>query len=194
MANKDQKKQDFKSSKKTITRSKEDLELKDRILASPELFITEKGSDEHLDRLTIKLKLIGGDEFILSDFVAEVMAAYESKFSKAWYYRLADLYSVDRSIMDKYVKPEFVRQFTIQFIYGRFPYMMLRTLRSKNRKTSKGNDRSKLFQHLTKTASGELDIVIEQVFEMMGTCKSPIEFKMKYSSEYKIYFQLELDL
>lgn len=182
----------FAPKRKILTRSKEDLELKSRILSGPELFITEKESDEYLDRLSIKIKLIGNKELILSDYVTEVMAEYESKFSKDWYYRLADLYGVDRSVMDKYVKPEFVRQFTIQFVYARFPYTILRTLRSRNRRTSKRDGRTKLFQHLTKSASEQLDIVIEQVYEMMGNCSIPLEFKMKYSKAYKVYFQTSL--
>jgi hypothetical protein len=185
--------QNLKHSQKSFTRKKEDLELKQRLLSSPELFITEKGSDEYLDKLALKIKLNGGDEFLLSDYVAEVMAEYEeSKFKKYWWHRLADLYSVDRSIMDRYVKPDFVRKFLVQFIYGRFPYSVLRTLRSKNRSTSTENNRTKLFQHLTKKASEQLDIVIEQVYTMMGTCQTPMDFKLKYSNTYKVYFQLDL--
>lgn len=183
--------QNPKHVKKDLTRKQEELELKKRLIESPELFITEKGSDEYLDRLALKIKLIGGTEFVLSDYVAEVMAEYESRFKKPWWYRLADLYGVDRAVMDKYVKPEFARQFLVQFVYGRFPYLMLRTLRSKNRKVSKADNRTKLFQHLTKKAGEQLDVVIEQVYIMMGDCKTPLEFKMKYSSEYQIYFQLD---
>ncbi|OJY92205.1 MAG: hypothetical protein BGP13_08560 [Sphingobacteriales bacterium 40-81] len=177
-----------------VARKEEDLALKNQLLSSPELFITEKGSDEYLDKLALKVKLIGGDEFTLSDYISEVMAEYESKFKREWWYRLADLYNVSRSVMDKYVKPEFARQFLVQFVYGRFPQSVLKMLRSKNRKISSAENRTKLFQHLTKKASEQLDLVIEQVFIMMGNCNSPMEFKLAYSKEYKIYFQLELSL
>lgn len=177
-----------------LIRSKDDLDLKKHLVESAELFITEKGSDEYLDKLSLKIKLLGGQEFILSDYVSEIMADYEPKFSKDWYYRLADLYQVPRTLMDPYIKPEFVRQFTIEFVYGRFPSAVLRTLRSKNRKTSNTLERTKLFQHMTKDASGELDLVIEQVFVLMGKCKDPISFKLEYSRIYKVYFQLEFGL
>jgi hypothetical protein len=178
--------------KKRVIRKPDDLKLKEQLLSSPELFITEKGSDEYLDRLALKIKLIGGDEFILSDYVAGVIADYESKFKKDWFYRLADICELPRNIMDTYVKPDFVRKFIIQFVYGRFHYMILRTLRSRNRKTSTEENRTKLFQHLTKDASQKLDVVIEQVYTMMGVSKNLMDFKMKYSKEYKIYFQLDL--
>ena len=179
---------------KGFTREQKDLDLKKQLIASPELFITEKGSDEYLDKLALRVKLIGGEEFSLSDYVTEVMADYESKFSKDWFYRLADLHKVDRSVMDRYVKPEFVRQFIIRFVYGRFPYKMLKALRSKNRKSSSNNTRTKLFQHLTKTATEQLEIVIEQVFTLMGSCNNALDFKMKYSNQYKIYVQLDLGI
>lgn len=192
MANRDQKPENSKNPQKVFTRSEQDLETKRQLIFGPELFITEKGSDVYLDRLSVKRKLIGDEEEALTEYVADVVAEYESKFSKAWYYRLADLYSVNRSVMDKYIKPDFVRQFTIQFVYARFPNKVLRALRRRNRITSKDYERTKLFQHLTKSASEELDIVIEQVYLMMGDCSSPFEFKMSYSSKYKVYFQTSL--
>ena len=187
-----EKNHDNQQPRKKVIRKPEDLKLKEQLLSSPELFITEKGSDEYLDRLALKIKLIGGDEFILSDYVAEVMAEYEAKFKKDWFYRLADLCELPRTIMDVYVKPDFVRKFIVQFVYGRFHYMILRTLRSKNRKTSTEENRTKLFQHLTKDASQKLDVVIEQVYTMMGVSENLMDFKMRYSKEYKIFFQLEM--
>lgn len=180
--------------KAAFVRTQEEQDLKKLLLSGPELFVTDKASDEYLDRLSLRLKLIGGEEFDLGDYVAEMMAVYESKFGKPWFYRLAHLYGYNRSVMDQYVKPEFVRQFIVQFVYGRFPYKVLRSLRSRNRKTSTGKNRTKLFQHLTKDASEQLDVVINQVYEMMATCTDPLDFKMTYSKTYKIYFQLEMGI
>src|SRR5580704_10457652 len=127
---------DDKSVKAGFVRTQEELDRKKRLLNGPELFVGDTASDEYLDRLSLRLKLIGGQEFDLVDYVADMMTVYESKFGKPWFYRVADLYKVNRSVMDQYVKPEFVRQFIIQFVYGRFPYKVLRSLRSRNRKTS----------------------------------------------------------
>lgn len=176
--------------KKIFTRKKEDAELKKQLILGPEAFITQKGSDEYLDKLSLKVKLFGRDEFTLDEYVSEAMTKYESKFHKYWFYRLADLYEVPRSVMDVYVKPDFVRKFIVQFVYGRFPYLMLRTLR-KN-KNVYGGSNNKLYHYLTKDASEQLDIVIDQVYEAMNQSDTPLEFKMTYSQKYKVYFQTEL--
>jgi hypothetical protein len=137
-----------------------------------------------------KIEFISGKEFDLNDFINDVMVGHHTKFVKDWFYRLADLYKVDRKLMDTFVKPDFVRLFIIQFVYGRFPYLLLRTLRSQNRKLhGKGG---RLFQHLKDDKSKELDEVIDQVYKAMDGCDTPLQFKEKYSALYKIYFQTEL--
>lgn len=173
-----------------LKKQEQDLELKKQLIAAPELFISPKGSDAHLDELALKVKLIKGDEVILSDIIANEMAEHETKFFKEWFYRLADIAHVSRSVMDVYVKPEFVRRFIIQFVYGRFPYMVLRTLRSRNRK--KTGKRGKLFQHMTKKASDQLDMIISQVYTIMQKSEDIVDFKKNYSKEYQLYFQIEL--
>lgn len=177
---------------KKFTRKEQDLQLKKQLLAGPELFVTNKGSDESLDRLALKIKLYGENGFNISEIVAEVLAKYESKFKKYWFNRLADLAGVNRAVMIPYVKPDFVRQFIIGFVYARFPYTVLRTLRSKNRKTSLEAKRTKLFQHMTKVASDQLDVVIAQVYAVMNESDNLLDFKMKYSKQYQIHFQTEL--
>jgi hypothetical protein len=137
-----------------------------------------------------KIEFLGGGVIVIEDYVANVITKHITKFHKAWFYKLADVYKVDRKLMDVYVKPEFVRQFIIQFVYGRFPYLLLRTLRSRNRKLHGKN--CKLFQHLNPNASQQLDDVIKQVSDVMDISESPLAFKMKYSEMYKIHFQVEL--
>jgi len=139
-----------------------------------------------------KVEFIGGASINLEEYILEVMAPHETKFEKAWFYRLADLFGVDRKVMDEYVKPDFVRLFIIQFVYGRFPRLLLRTLRSRNRKL--GGKGGKLHQHLSKSASEKLITVIKQVYEFMEPSigKGPLDFKMKYSKEYTVYFQVDL--
>lgn len=177
------------TSKRVFTRKQEDLLLKQQLLLGPEAYVKERGTDEKLDELSLKIKLIRGNDFSLEKFVASVMARYESKFPKEWFYKLADLYEVGRELMDVYVKPDFVRRFIVQFVYARFPYMLLRTLRSKNKKLG---GKVKLFQHLTKDASDKLDVIIDQVYRVMGESNSPLDFKMRYSNKYHVYFQLDV--
>lgn len=66
---------------------------------------------------------------------------------------------------------------------------MLKALRSKNRKRNK---KGKLFQHLKSEASRQIDIIISQVYEMMLISENALDFKMKYSKEYKLHFQTSL--
>ena len=175
---------------KRVVRKPEDLDLKKRLLTGANLFITETGSDEHLDKLALKAKLFKPEEFSVANFVAKVMTRYKTKFRKAWFYALADMYGAERAVMDVWVKPDWVRLFIIQAIYGRFPYLMLRELRK--RKISLGGENKRLYHYLTATASEQLDTVIGQVYIIMQESKTPLEFWLRYSKEYKIYFQTSL--
>ncbi len=192
MANNEKDQRNQKQVKKIITKTDEDLELKKQLLLSPNLLIPEKGSDEGLDKLSLKIKLIGGKEFTLEDYVVDNLIKYESKFFKDWYYELAKLYGEDKKVMDQYHKPKFVALFKIQFIYGRFPYLVLRTLRKKSPFILPGIRKNKLFQYLTKDASEKLDVIIEQSFAIMKNSKTVLDFKLEYSKQYKIYFQIDL--
>ena len=174
---------------KSIVRKEDDLKLIEQLKSSPELFITERGSDKGLDKLSLKVKLICGREFMLSDYIANEMAKHHTKFFKDWYYRLADLLGIPRSAMDAYIKPEFVRLFTIQFVYARFPYLLLRSLRKRKRKSK---IKGKLFQYLKKDVSENLDKIINDVYEIMGVSKNLPDFKKNYGDKYQMYYEVEL--
>jgi hypothetical protein len=190
MDNNQQPPDDGNKRKPVVKRKSEDLELKKQLLLSPEAFLTERASDASLDKLSLKIKLISGREFTLAEYIAEEMTAYESKFFKDWFYKIADIYGVNRTVMDVYVKPDFVRRFIIQFVYGRFPYLLLRTLRSRNRR--KKEKKGKLYHHLKKDASEKLDVIIAQVYEILNISNSPTDFKEKYCKKYNLFFQVEL--
>lgn len=183
------------SKKKTTSSSIRNLppEVKDQKI---ELFtkqsdeVAEQEALKRKERHRQKIQFLSGAVIIIDDYVANVIAKHITKFHKPWFYKLADLYKVDRKLMDVWVKPDFVRRFIIQFVYGRFPYLLLRTLRSRNRKLR--GKTCKLFQHLNSDASSKLDDVIREVFEVMDISDNPLDFKMQYSAKHTIYFQLEL--
>ena len=50
----------------------------------------------------------------------------------------------------------------------------------------------KLFQHLSLIATEHLDIYIDQAVRMMRESKTLTEFKLKYSKEYKLHFQVDM--
>lgn len=183
--------EDYIKSNPGVKRTTEEIELIKQLKLSPDVFRTERGSDESLDKLALKIKLISGREFTIAEYIADEMLEYHSKFNKDWFYKLADVYGVDRKVMEPYVKPDFVRRFIIQFVYGRFPYLLLRTLRSRNRKL-KGKG-GKLFQHLKRDVSDKLDEIIYEVYKIMEVSENVLDFKQKYSAKYTVHFQVELN-
>ncbi len=145
------------------------------------------------ERQVVKKWFINLSDTDIDFLFSKIIEKYESKFKKIWFYRLADLYKVDRQLMEPYVKPDFVRLFIIQFIYARFPRNVLRQLRGRNRKARKnGNNGAKLYHHLSKEASDQLDIVIREASDMMVECTTIQEFTNKYSSKYKVWFQTQM--
>ena len=194
MPDKEEKSQTVPGNQKQIfTRKQEDLKLKERLLAAPELFITNKGSDEYLDRLSLKIQLRGGDEFTLEEYITQNMVEYRPRFYREYYYEIANLHGLDKSVMDNYQKPQCAADFTVQFIYGRFPMKVLNFLREKSPWTAiPGIRANKLFQYLSKIASDQLDLIIEQAVQVMKESKNLSEFKMKYSIKYKVYFQIDM--
>lgn len=176
-----------------VTRKEEDIALKQQLLNAPELYIYNKGGDEYLDRLSLKIKLIGGREFSLREYVSENIVEYRSRFYKEYYYQIARLYGFDNAVMDKYQKPECAAQFTVQFIYGRFPRKVLNAIRKKSPWSEiPGVRENKLFQFLTPVASEELDLYIEQAVETMKTSNTLLDFQLTYSQKYRVYFQLDM--
>lgn len=170
-----------------------ELERKNKLLGSPELFLTEKGSDEYLDTLSMKLKLIGGRELTYEEYLSEGLVDYKSHFYKEYYYQIAKLYGMDKSEMDKYQKPQCVAFFTIQFIYARFPKRVVdRLMRDTKWTEIPGVREFKLFQRLSVIATEQLELFIDQCVNMMKQCTNLTEFKLKYSKKYKVYFPIDI--
>ncbi len=179
--------------KKSHQRALEDLDLKNKLLGSPELFINQEGTDEYLDILSVKIKLNGDRELSLEEYIVDNLVEYRSHFYKDYYYGIAKLCNLDRSVMDEYQKPKFVADFTINFVYARFPKDVVDRLMSKAPWTPiPGIREIKLFQHLSPIATEQLDLYIAQVEEMMRQCDDLTEFKLKYSKKYNLYFQIDM--
>lgn len=115
------------------------------LLFGPEIEILNKQSNTFLDRLLLEIELRDGRSKI-SDVIMTEPRVYEAIFHKVWFYRLADMLKVSRSVMDSYVKPKYVREFFIKFVYARLSYKVFRELKAA-RKLAKAHD-AKLFQFL----------------------------------------------
>lgn len=170
-----------------------ELEIKNKLLGTPEMFINDKSSNEYLDMLSVIVKLNGGRELTYEEYLSEFLIEYRSHFYKEYYYLIAKLYGLDPSLMDDYIKPKIVAYFTINFIYARFPKRVVDTLMRKAVWTEiPGVREVKLFQNLSPIATEQLDLYIDQCVKVMRDCDTIGKFKLKYSEEYKLYFQLDM--
>ena len=192
---KDKKLEDIKRQQQRLSPEEKLFNVDDFTKRSDE-FASEEAR-KRKERSVIKSWFVNLSDNEIDFLFSNIIEKYESKFKKSWFYMLADLYQVDRKLMDTYIKPDFVRLFIIYFIYARFPRRVLSRLRGRNRKAYKdGYTNIKLFQHLTGEVSEQLDNIIKQVYELMGECvangEGIKEFTNEYSSKYKVWFQTQM--
>jgi hypothetical protein len=139
------KNQSTKNIKQKVQDKDYQLQQVQELLFGPELEILNKRPNAFLDRLLLEIELRDGKSKI-SDVIMTEPRVYEAIFHKVWFYRLADMLGVSRSVMDTYVKAKYVREFFIKFVYARLSYKIFRELKSA-RKLAKAHD-AKLFQFL----------------------------------------------
>ncbi len=180
------------TAKKIFTRKEQDLQLKEQLLIGADMLISSKGTDENLDKLSLKIKLYSGKEFFLEDYILNDLAEYSPRFYKDFYYQFARLKGIPKELMDVYRKPRCVASFTKEFIYGRFPYKVLKVILAKSVFIFPGVRANKLFQYLTPSASEQLDLFIMQAVETMKKCDNLTEFKLMYSKDFKVYAQVDM--
>ncbi len=173
-----------------VKRKPEDLQLMQNLLA-PELFV-KTGSDEHLDRLLFESKLKGEKELEIEDYTLADFAEYHSRFYIKFYYGIAKMHGIDKAKMDTYVKPFCAKYFTLNFIYARFPQKVLNALMSKRKSDGISGIGNKLHQYLSAIALHMLELFIDQADKMMDECDNITDFKLKYSKEYNLYFQIDM--
>lgn len=178
--------------KKTISQKAEEIKLQqqqiEELLFGPEIEIQNKRSNIFFDRLFLEIQLRDGKSRI-SDVVMNEPREYEPVFHKVWFYGLADMLGVSRSVMDTYVKPKYVREFFIKYVYSRLSYKVYRELRSA-RKLAKAYD-AKLFQFLKGEYYDLIETISIQIYEEMEG-KSFDEFVISYSQKYKLPIQQSL--
>lgn len=180
--------------KKIFERKIEDLELKNKLLGSPELFIKDKGSDEYLDSLSLRISFNGGRELTLEEYINEnYVEEYNSHFYQSYYDVIGKLYGLPENAMKGYIKPIIAADFTLKYVYGRFPNQVLKRLKDLTGWSEIPGVRiHKLFQRLHPIAIEQLDLFIDQAYDVANKSKDITEFKMEFSKKYKIYFQLDM--
>lgn len=164
------------------------LQQVQELLFGPELEILNKRSNAFLDRLLLEIELRDGKSKI-SDVIMTEPRVYEAIFHKVWFYRLADMLGVSRSVMDTYVKPKYVREFFIKFVYARLSYKVFRELKAA-RKLAKAHD-AKLFQFLKGEYYKLIETIATQIYEEMEG-KNFSQFVESYSIKNKLPVQQTL--
>lgn len=157
-------------------------------LFGPEIKILKQESDIYLDRLYLEIQLRDGVSKI-SDVIMTEPRHYEVIFHKIWFYRLADMLGVNRSVMDAYVKPKYVRDFFIKFVYARFGYKVLRELKAA-RKLAKVHN-AKLFQFLKDEYYKLIENISVEIYDEMEG-KNFSQFVISYSTKNKLPIQQTL--
>ena len=163
-------------------------QLAQELLFGPELEIRNKRSKASLDRRFLEIELRDGKSKI-SDVVMTEPRVYETIFHKVWFYRLADMLGVSRTVMDKYVKPKYVREFFIKFVYARLSYKVFSELKAA-RKIAKAHD-AKLFQFLKDEYYTLIEMIATQIYEEMEG-KTFRQFVEAYSAKNKLPIQQTL--
>ncbi|MBX3240560.1 MAG: hypothetical protein KIT80_01025 [Chitinophagaceae bacterium] len=158
------------------------------LLFGPEKEILNKPSNIFLDRLLLEIELRDGKSKI-SDVIMTEPRVYEAIFHKVWFYRLADMLGVSRSVMDTYVKPKYVREFFIKFVYARLSYKVLRELRAA-RNLAKAHD-AKLFQFLKGEYYNLIETIAGQIYNEMDG-KNFVQFTESYCKNNKLPIQQTL--
>lgn len=182
--------------KKIFTRKDEDVQLKHQLLLAPELLLTNRGDDENLEKLSVKIRLQNDEEVSIEEYLLpeDQIAAYYPKFPKEFFHQIAKLKDIPVELMEPYHKPICVPKFINEFIYGRFPYKLLKQLRKKNTYIAQNVwlRPYKHFQLLSNSTSEMLDVIIEEALEVMKECPTMSDFKKAYSAKYKVYAQLDV--
>ena|ERR1700722_17299399 len=138
------------------------------------------------------LELRSGIPLNLSAYVRNNLVEHSVHFFRPFFYAIADIFVLDRIVMDSYVKPKCVPRFINRYVYGRFPNAVLRRIREKNPLLEDFSREYKNFQFLTEYADRLLRQYIEEAIRVLRASKSYKEFREKFVHEFGVANQTEL--
>ena len=170
-------------------------QLIDLLLQGPEARIEQKFSDKNLDRENEIIKLLGGGEISIrqiKDIIAKYRQDYEKTFPPVYYSEIDRLNNWHRPKEKQHEKPPIVGRWTNEIIYSRFSKEILPTLQQLNPYISFGFRMYKHFQWLTSEGKEQLVRFIGEAVEVMKTCGTWYEFRVKYAKTYGAPCQLNI--
>jgi hypothetical protein len=185
--------------KKTVEQLKklEEAELlRKQLVTGPDLLIEKKGADKSLDLRNEKVELISGEILDLKKlwhYIDSKINEYEKRFSQEYYkeiFRLNGWPIPENGIISK--KPSIVAQFTIDYIYGRYPKEILPAIEKNNKYSQIGTRLYKHFQFLTPEGVVLLEKFIAESVGIMKRCKYWDEFVAEHAKAYGHPFQSSL--
>ena len=169
--------------------------LKEFILTQTEAQISDKFSDENLDKEVERRKLLQSiyDFWKIKDIGSNVLrkpSDYKKIFSQEFYKEIFRLHSwpIPESISKK---PWVVGRFTNEIIYYRFSQEVLPFLRIINPYIVHGKRSFKHHQYLTPGARIKLKQFIDEATEEMKKHSDWNSFRVAYCAKYNVPYQLK---
>lgn len=165
------------------------------ILQLTEQKIQDRFSDKILDRENEKIKLIGGSEITINEVkkcIAENIQPYSPMFTNETEF-YSEIYRLNNWCIEdanKYYKKPIVGKFTNDLIYHRFSKEILPMLQHLNPYVIYYIRKHKHFQLLTTEAKQKLEIFIEEAVEIMKSCDTWYDFRVKYFEKCGVPFQM----
>jgi len=144
------------------------------------------------------VKTIGGQEINLNEYIEVNYINYtgqDTHFTREqFYYPLADMFGVDRKLMDNFIRPHFVPVFKNNFIISRFPQKVVSHIREKNKYIAYCRRGFFHYQLMTKKADSDYRLYIGQVQAIINRNPQPTlkEFIIEYCTEYHLAIQLDM--
>jgi len=182
----------------TIPKIKEDRkELQQLIIQLTDQKTEDRFSDKSLDRENEKIKLLNGNEITIGEIkrtIAERTKNYSPVFTHEteFYIEMYRLNNWNIEDAKKYIKKPVVGKYTNEIIYHRFSDGILPMLQKLNPYIGNSWIREyKHFQWLTDEAKNKVETFINESVEVMKTCDTWYEFRVKYFVLYKIPFQTD---
>lgn len=157
----------------------------------------ERFSDKNLDKVNEKIKLISG-EIVAPAEIARTISESAREYSPVFtveteYY--SEMYRLKKwNVEDakKYYKPPIVGKYTNELIYNRFSKEVLPILQHRNPFIGDTWLRKhRHFQWLTEDGQKQIEKFIREAVDVMKTCETWYEFRVKFFVEYNVSFQAD---
>lgn len=174
----------------------DELQLKLKLLQSPEAKIQDRFSDKNLDRRN-EIELLSGrvinldeERKALQKVIANALKEYAPRVPQEYYrqiFRLNNWIIPEGKIQEK---PSIVGRFTNEIIYDRYNKSILPELKRLNPYIKLGMRNFKHFQWLTEEGQSLYDGYIQDAICVMKESSDWYDFRIKHSQKFGVTFQL----